>query len=219
MLLAPVQKKNIANKDVWVTFAEAKDIKRGEIISGFQYGQEIALACTKNGAIYALSNKLPPTSQPSTLGNIFGDDIVEPLCGTAFSLKTGKVNGDWCPSFLGKLIFGRLVPPTNVPVFKTRTQGGKVQVRGALRDGTGRAHARTPRARAPRESAAHTRSSRRSPPPCAAAGSDQHQRQGAVRGQLLAWRARLAGQGGRRLLLSIGRRTDTHRALQGLLCW
>jgi len=121
-------KKNIANKDVWVTFAEAKDIKRGEIISGFQYGQEIALACTKNGAIYALSNKLPPTSQPSTLGNIFGDDIVEPLCGTAFSLKTGKVNGNWCPSFLGKLIFGRLVPPTNVPVFKTRTQGGKVQV-------------------------------------------------------------------------------------------
>ena len=53
---------------------------------------------------------------------------MEPLTNTAFSLKTGKVQGTWCPSPLGKLIFGRLIPPQNVPVFKCRKQGSVVQV-------------------------------------------------------------------------------------------
>merc|ERR1719426_14317 len=97
------------DKNVWVSFAKASDCKPGEIISGFQYGQEIALACAGSGALYALSNKLP-------------------LTGTAFSLKTGKVSGDWCPNALGKLIFGRLIPPQDVPTFKVRKQGNVVQV-------------------------------------------------------------------------------------------
>ena len=66
--------------------------------------------------------------QPATLGNIFEETIVEPLTNTAFSLKTGKVTGTWCPSPLGKLVFGRLIPPQNVPVFKCRKQGSVVQV-------------------------------------------------------------------------------------------
>ena len=48
---------------MWVSFAKTSDIKPGDVISGFQYGQEIAIACTRNGGLYALSNKLPPTGQ------------------------------------------------------------------------------------------------------------------------------------------------------------
>lgn len=120
--------KKISDKNVWVSFCSTKDLRPGEAISGFRYGQEIAIACTKGGAIYAMSNKLPPTGQPATLGNVFDDVIVEPLTNTAFSLKTGKVSGPWCPSPLGKLIFGRLIAPQDVPVYKVRKQGGSVQV-------------------------------------------------------------------------------------------
>ena len=69
-----------------------------------------------------------PLPQPATLGNVFEETIVEPLTNTAFSLKTGKVDGPWCPSPLGRLIFGRLLPPQDVSVFKTRKQGSAVQV-------------------------------------------------------------------------------------------
>lgn len=44
------------------------DVRPGEINSGFQYGQEIAIAREKGGALYAMSNKLPPTGQPATFG-------------------------------------------------------------------------------------------------------------------------------------------------------
>merc|ERR1719336_1240453 len=95
----------------WVTFAKTSDCKPGTVISGFQYGQEIAIACTKSGALYALSNKLPPTGQPATLGSVENGTIVEPISMTAFSLKTGKVSGPWCPSPLGQLILKRIIPP------------------------------------------------------------------------------------------------------------
>jgi len=116
-----------SDKFVWVTFAKTSDLKPGEIISGFNYGQELAFICTPSGSLYAVANKLPPTSQPATLCSITETEIVEPIGGTAFSLKTGKVKGDWCPSFLGKLIFGRLVPPQDLVVFKCRKQGSSVQ--------------------------------------------------------------------------------------------
>ena len=51
------------DKNVWVTFAKGSDIKPGEVVAGFQYGQEIAVACTQNGQLFAVSNKLPPTGQ------------------------------------------------------------------------------------------------------------------------------------------------------------
>ena len=57
------QRAKVSDKNVWVSFAKTTDIKPGDVISGFQYGQEIAIACTKNGGLYALSNKLPPTGQ------------------------------------------------------------------------------------------------------------------------------------------------------------
>ena len=125
----PLRPQRVPDKLVWVTFASTSDLIKGDVISGFRYGQEIALATTKSGGVFALANKLPPTGQPATLGNIIDDKvIVEPLTNTAFSLKTGKVDGPWCPSPLGRLIFGRLLPPQDVSVFKTRKQGSAVQV-------------------------------------------------------------------------------------------
>ena len=122
--------KKIPNKDVWVTFASDKELRKGEIISGFQYGQEIAIVSSPKGGLFALSNKLPPTGQPATLAKIddAGDGIIDPISGTVFSLKTGKVKGDWCPNLLGRLLFGRLIAPTDINVFKVRKQLGNIQV-------------------------------------------------------------------------------------------
>merc|ERR1719359_333094 len=116
------------DKRVWVSFVKSKDAKPGTIVSGFQYGQEIAIVTTKNGKNFAITNKLPPTGQPATLGGVFDEVIVEPLTNTAFSLTTGRVQGTWCPSPLGKLIFSRICAPENVGVYPCRNQGGNIQV-------------------------------------------------------------------------------------------
>ena len=174
----------IPSKNAWVTFADSSEIVKGGVISGFSFGQELAIACTKNGQLYAMANKLPPTGQPATLGKVTDDGkaIVEPLCGTAFDLKTGKPVGKWCPYPLGQLVFGRLIGPSDVAVFKVRQQGGKVQVRHGT---TNKAAALYPVANA------LTRACR----VCRLSVPDQREREGPVRAELLAWRPRLAGQG------------------------
>ena len=56
---------------------------------GFRYGQEIAIANDK-GNLYAIANKLPPTAQPATFGELVGKGIMkEPITGTLFNMKTG----------------------------------------------------------------------------------------------------------------------------------
>ena len=56
---------------------------------GFQYGQEIAIA-NDAGKFYAVANKLPPTSQPATFGEILGGGkLKEPITGTTFDMRTG----------------------------------------------------------------------------------------------------------------------------------
>jgi len=120
--------KPIGNSMQWVTFANGNDLKNGEIISGYQKGQEIAIAKTKGGKLFALSNKLPPFGQPATFGKIEGDSIVEPVALTKFKLSSGKVDGPWCPSPLGKLLFSRLTTPSSVPVFGVRQAGNSIQV-------------------------------------------------------------------------------------------
>ena len=52
------QKAKVPDKFVWVSFCKTDALKPGEVAAGFEYGQEIAFACTKKGALYALSNKL-----------------------------------------------------------------------------------------------------------------------------------------------------------------
>lgn len=119
--------KTIADKNVWVDFAKASDCKPGTIISGFQYGQEVAIACEPSGKLYAMNNKMPPTSQPATFGELKGGGlIVEPVSLTTFNMNTGKVQGQWCPSFVGKII-RLLVGETDLNMIPVRKQGAKVQ--------------------------------------------------------------------------------------------
>merc|ERR1712021_131999 len=116
-------------KKVWVSWIDASDAKPGTINSGFRYGQEIAIVCDPKGGLFALSNKMPPTGQPTTFAK-FGEKgtVVEPITLTEFSTKTGKQVGTWCPSPVGRLLIGRLTSPSDIPVFPVRKQGGSVQV-------------------------------------------------------------------------------------------
>lgn len=116
----------IPTKNVWVTFADASDCPPGNIISGFQYGIEVAFV-NKGGSFYGFSNKMPPTGQPTTFASVEGDCLVEPITSTKFALKSGKQTGPWCPGGIGKLIIGRLVSPTDLDTFSVRKQGNKLQ--------------------------------------------------------------------------------------------
>jgi len=118
--------KKIPDKAQWINMVNAVDVaKPGQISSGFQYGQEIAIINEK-GKLYAIANKLPPTGQPATFGKLNGDGtITEPISGTKYSLSTGKVV-EWCPSLIGGLQ-KLLVAPTNVPTFSVRKLGNAVQ--------------------------------------------------------------------------------------------
>ena len=131
---APVMKTSgvklvVPDKKVWVSWIPASEAKAGTINSGFRYGQEIAIVCDPKGGLYALSNKMPPTGQPTTFAK-FGEKgtVVEPVTLTEFSLKTGKQVGTWCPSPIGRLLIGRLTTPSDIPTFPVRKQGGSVQV-------------------------------------------------------------------------------------------
>jgi len=105
----------------------ASEVKPNTINSGFQYGIEVAVVCDAKGGIYGLSNKMPPTGQPTTFAEIQGDVVVEPVSGTKFNIKTGKQTGTWCPYPIGKLIIGRITTPQDMETFKLRKQGGYVQ--------------------------------------------------------------------------------------------
>mmetsp|Transcript_67405 Transcript_67405/g.162933 ORF Transcript_67405/g.162933 Transcript_67405/m.162933 type:complete len:188 (-) Transcript_67405:181-744(-) len=133
-LAAPMMKTSgvkvvVPDKKVWVSWIDASDAKPGTINSGFRYGQEIAIVCDPKGGLFALSNKMPPTGQPTTFAK-FGEKgtVVEPITLTEFSTKTGKQVGTWCPSPVGRLLIGRLTSPSDIPVFPVRKQGGSVQV-------------------------------------------------------------------------------------------
>merc|ERR1719198_773881 len=117
------------DKKVWVSWIDAKDAKPGTINSGFRYGQEIAIVCEPSGGLFALSNKMPPTGQPTTFAK-FGEKgtILEPITLTAYNTKTGKQTGTWCPSPIGRLLYSRLSAPSDIPSFPVRKQGGAIQV-------------------------------------------------------------------------------------------
>jgi len=123
-----ISKARVPNKVVWVDLLKGKDVPPGSVNTGFRYGQEIAIVNEK-GTLYAISNKLPPTAQPATFGTLEGDGTIkEPISGTKFSLRTGKVVGPWCPSLVGK-IAKLLIPPTDVPTFQVRKNGDSIQVK------------------------------------------------------------------------------------------
>jgi len=125
-----VMSADIKVKQQWVAFEAVANIPPDTIGSGFQNGLEIAIANVE-GNYYALANKLPPTGQPATfatLGKIQGKRCInDPVSGTSYDLKTGKVVGDWCPSLVGKLL-KILYVPADVPIFPCRKVGAKIEV-------------------------------------------------------------------------------------------
>merc|ERR1719364_497107 len=123
------QKLVVPSKQVWVNWLDAADVKPGTINSGFRYGQEIAIVCDPSGGLYALSNKMPPTGQPTTFAK-FGEKgtILEPITLTAYNTKTGKQTGTRCRSPIGRLLYSRLSAPSDIPSFPVRKQGGAIQV-------------------------------------------------------------------------------------------
>merc|ERR1712146_300702 len=81
----------------------------------------------------AAASLLPPTwahiGTPLDQGTVEDDAIVCPLHRSAFSLKTGKLVGPWCPAppLIGPLT-GKLKSPRELQTFQARKQGSAVQV-------------------------------------------------------------------------------------------
>lgn len=63
------------------------EVKPNTISSGFQYGIEVAVVCDSKGTLYGLSNKMPPTGQPTTFATIEDGCVVEPVTGTKYNLS------------------------------------------------------------------------------------------------------------------------------------
>jgi nitrite reductase/ring-hydroxylating ferredoxin subunit len=123
--------KKIPNKNVWTAFVKSQEVPPGTVVSGFRFGQEIAIA-NSGGTLYAISNKLPPTGQPATFGVVEqGGIIEEPITGQKFNLKTGKpVGGPSGPIGKGiSFLAGVAGVGTDVPVYPCRKAlGGNVEV-------------------------------------------------------------------------------------------
>jgi nitrite reductase/ring-hydroxylating ferredoxin subunit len=99
----------------------------GQATSGVAGGLAICIAVDSNGSVFALGDKCPPVNQPLSFGKVVGNCIQDPVLGTKFNLKTGEVEGPWCPSGVGKLL-GGLFEPSGVPVYPVKTGKGTVDV-------------------------------------------------------------------------------------------
>ena len=71
--------------------------------SGVAGGLAICVAVDQNGSVYCLGDKCPPVNQPLSFGKVSDGCIEDPVLGTKFNLKTGQVQGPWCPSGIGKV--------------------------------------------------------------------------------------------------------------------
>mmetsp|Transcript_28339 Transcript_28339/g.42850 ORF Transcript_28339/g.42850 Transcript_28339/m.42850 type:complete len:184 (-) Transcript_28339:273-824(-) len=118
----------LPSKNKFVPCISLKDLpKPGFATSGVAGGLAICIAVDPKGSVYALGDKCPPVNQPLSFGKVNADGTIEdPVLGTKFSLKTGKVVS-WCPTGVGKLI-GGIFEPAGVPVFKVRQSSGTIQV-------------------------------------------------------------------------------------------
>jgi nitrite reductase/ring-hydroxylating ferredoxin subunit len=99
----------------------------GGATSGIAGGLAICIAVDNGGSIYALGDKCPPIGQPLSFGRVRDGCIEDPVLGTQFSLKTGKVVGKWCPSGIGGLL-GGLFDPEGVPTYSVKKGKGTVDV-------------------------------------------------------------------------------------------
>merc|ERR1719174_1329017 len=124
--------KKIPVKNVWTPMVSVEDVKPGTITSGFKYGIEVAIVCDQKGSLFGLSNKMPPTGQPVTFARFDPKDmsvLQEPITGTQFNTKTGKVVGKWCPNAIGRLLIGRITTPDNIQTYQVRKSGNVVEAK------------------------------------------------------------------------------------------
>merc|ERR1712154_691691 len=101
--------------------------KPGKATSCEAGGLAICIAVDEGGKIFALGDKCPPVNQPLSFGSVEDGAIADPVLGTKFSLKTGNVVGQWCPSGVGKLL-GGLFEPVGVPTYPVKKTGNFVEV-------------------------------------------------------------------------------------------
>lgn len=84
----------VGDKFAWVPLMSTAVLKPNSVSSAVAYGQEIAVAVDKQGALYAMANKAPPAGQPLTFSRpTEAKTIRDPVCGTEFDMETGKA---WC---------------------------------------------------------------------------------------------------------------------------
>jgi nitrite reductase/ring-hydroxylating ferredoxin subunit len=118
-----------APKLAYIPCISLKDLpKPGSATSGVAGGLAICIVVDSKGSVYALGDKCPPISQPLSFGKVNTDGTIQdPVFGTKFSLKTGEVVGEWCPSGIGKLIGGAF-EPSGVPTYSVKQKGGIIEV-------------------------------------------------------------------------------------------
>ncbi|MEW5320375.1 MAG: hypothetical protein WDW38_011450 [Sanguina aurantia] len=88
-----------------------------------------------DSTLYAVSNKcshlgLPLVGKtPVFQAKIENKCVICPVHNTAFNLKTGEVEGEWCPKFPDLPFVGKLTPSKPLPTFESRyTASGEVEV-------------------------------------------------------------------------------------------
>merc|ERR1719440_2775505 len=119
--------KKIPNpQTVWADVARKSDVKKGEAISGFAYGNEIGIVRTASGKVYGLGGKFPPADSPVAGSKVVGDTVVDGITGTAFNVATGKVDGPWCPGGVLGWLLGRLTKPRDIVSVQVREQGDNI---------------------------------------------------------------------------------------------
>ena len=101
--------------------------EKGKATSGVAGGLAICIAVDEKGSVFALGDKCPPINQPLSFGKVEGGAIKDPVLGTSFNLKTGQVDGPWCPAGIG-LLLGNLFDPSGVPTYPVKTKGKVVEV-------------------------------------------------------------------------------------------
>ena len=104
----------------------SKAPKRGKAVSANAGGLAICIAADKNGYLYALSDKAPPTGQPLSQGSVEGTTICDPTFGSRFDLKTGACV-EWLPGGFGAIL-RNVFEPQGVYTYPVKSQGGKIQV-------------------------------------------------------------------------------------------
>jgi nitrite reductase/ring-hydroxylating ferredoxin subunit len=111
----------------FVPAVSQSELSPGKAVSGICAGLDICVAVDTDGSVYALGNKSPVLGTPMAAGRVSDGLIKDPLTGTSFNVRSGAVEGPWCPNFPFSILFS-VIQPTGLPVFKCKTGGGAVQV-------------------------------------------------------------------------------------------